>query len=134
MFGSASFTLTTMTSPRPAYLRREPPRTLMHCTRRAPELSATSRMVRIWIMTSSSSSLRESSLDRPLDQTRHRPALLARDRLVLADLDEIASLELALFVVRLVLRANANVLAVHGVLHRANDFDHHGLRHLRALH
>src|SRR6185436_10627253 len=109
--GSATLTETTMMSPIEAYLRREPPSTLMHCTRRAPELSATSRMVRIWIMTSSSSSLRVSGLDRPFDQTSHRPALLARERLVLADLDEIASLELALLVVRLVLRANTNVLA-----------------------
>jgi hypothetical protein len=41
----ASFTDTTMTSPTDALLRPEPPRTLMHCTRRAPELSATSRFV-----------------------------------------------------------------------------------------
>jgi hypothetical protein len=41
---------TTMTSPMVAYLRFEPPSTLMHMTRRAPELSATSRLVCIWIM------------------------------------------------------------------------------------
>src|SRR5262244_4029863 len=39
-----------MTSPTVAYLRFEPPSTLMHWTRRAPELSATSRFVCIWIM------------------------------------------------------------------------------------
>ena len=50
--GIASFTDTTMMSPTPAYLRFEPPSTLMHMTRRAPELSATSRLVCIWIMTS----------------------------------------------------------------------------------
>src|ERR1700742_2553265 len=43
--GIASFTETTMTSPMVAYLRLEPPSTLMHMTRRAPELSATSRLV-----------------------------------------------------------------------------------------
>src|SRR4029078_7892341 len=43
--GIASFTDTTMTSPMVAYLRLEPPSTLMHMTRRAPELSATSRFV-----------------------------------------------------------------------------------------
>src|SRR4051812_32805791 len=43
--GMASFTDTTMTSPMVAYLRFEPPSTLMHMTRRAPELSATSRLV-----------------------------------------------------------------------------------------
>src|SRR6202008_2717186 len=48
--GIASFTLTTMVSPTSAYLRREPPRTLMHMTRRAPELSATSSSVVICIM------------------------------------------------------------------------------------
>src|SRR5688500_18033439 len=41
--GMASFTDTTMISPTDAYLRCEPPSTLMHMTRRAPELSATSR-------------------------------------------------------------------------------------------
>src|SRR5262249_21903048 len=43
--GIASFTETTMTSPMVAYFRLEPPSTLMHMTRRAPELSATSRLV-----------------------------------------------------------------------------------------
>src|SRR5580658_6252527 len=43
--GMASFTETTITSPMVAYLRLEPPNTLMHMTRRAPELSATSRWV-----------------------------------------------------------------------------------------
>ena len=46
----ASFTLTTMMSPMEAYFRLLPPRTLMHWTRRAPELSATSRWDCIWIM------------------------------------------------------------------------------------
>src|ERR1700730_12910157 len=46
----ASFTDTTITSPTVAYLRLEPPSTLMHWTRRAPELSATSRLVCIWII------------------------------------------------------------------------------------
>src|SRR3954469_19473955 len=48
--GIASFTDTTMTSPMVANRRFEPPSTLMHMTRRAPELSATSRLVCIWIM------------------------------------------------------------------------------------
>src|SRR4249919_1444578 len=43
--GIASLTETTITSPIVAYLRLEPPSTLMHITRRAPELSATSRLV-----------------------------------------------------------------------------------------
>src|SRR5215470_1501172 len=48
--GAASLTDTTMTSPIVAYFRLEPPSTLMHMTRRAPELSATSRLVCIWII------------------------------------------------------------------------------------
>src|SRR5919204_5843121 len=48
--GIASLIETTMVSPTVAYLRFEPPSTLMHMTRRAPELSATSRLVCICIM------------------------------------------------------------------------------------
>src|SRR5258707_15644623 len=43
--GMASLIETTMMSPTEAYFRFEPPSTLMHMTRRAPELSATSRFV-----------------------------------------------------------------------------------------
>src|SRR5215469_15853628 len=56
--GIASLIETTMTSPTEAYFRLEPPSTLMHWTRRAPELSATSRLVCIWIMDRSSSARR----------------------------------------------------------------------------
>src|SRR6476661_4027243 len=48
--GAASLTLTTMMSPTPATRRFEPPSTLMHWTRLAPLLSATSRLDCIWIM------------------------------------------------------------------------------------
>src|SRR5919202_4023756 len=48
--GIASLTETTITSPTEAVFRLEPPSTLMHCTRRAPELSATSRFVSGWII------------------------------------------------------------------------------------
>src|SRR3954453_20454629 len=51
--GAASFTLAVITSPRPARSPRSPPRGRMHCSLRAPLLSATSRIVRIPIMTSS---------------------------------------------------------------------------------
>src|SRR5262249_13167933 len=43
--GIASLTETTIVSPTSAYRRRDPPSTLMHMTRRAPELSATSSSV-----------------------------------------------------------------------------------------
>src|SRR5690606_23480891 len=49
--GIASLTETTIMSPTEAYLRCEPPSTLMHMTRLAPELSATSTLDCIWIMT-----------------------------------------------------------------------------------
>src|SRR5690349_20056069 len=48
--GAASLTETTMMSPTPAKRRLEPPSTLMHWTRLAPLLSATSRLVCIWII------------------------------------------------------------------------------------
>src|ERR1700712_4117041 len=48
--GMASFTDTTITSPTEANLRLDPPSTLMHWTRRAPELSATSRLLSTMIM------------------------------------------------------------------------------------
>src|SRR6476659_9000603 len=49
--GAASLTETTMMSPTPAVRRFDPPSTLMHWTRLAPLLSATSRLDCIWIMT-----------------------------------------------------------------------------------
>src|SRR6188474_1487981 len=48
--GAASLTDTTITSPTPATRRFEPPSTLMHWTRLAPLLSATSRLDCIWII------------------------------------------------------------------------------------
>src|SRR6185503_7565164 len=48
--GAASLTETTMMSPTPATRRFDPPSTLMHWTRLAPLLSATSRLDCIWII------------------------------------------------------------------------------------
>src|SRR4051812_42555746 len=56
--GAASLTETTMMSPTPAKRRLEPPSTLMHWTRFAPLLSATSRLDCIWIIDPIPSSLR----------------------------------------------------------------------------
>src|SRR5215510_11222338 len=56
-FGIASLIDTTISSPTDAYLRRVPPSTRTHRTRRAPELSATSRMVSTWIILCSFHSL-----------------------------------------------------------------------------
>src|ERR1700677_2606334 len=114
-----------MTSPRPAYRRRDPPRTLMHCTRLAPELSATSRTVRIWIMAG-------SLLHELLHDADDREALVFADRAVLLDLDLVARLELALLVVRLVARARADVLAVERIAPVVHDLDDDRLQHLGA--
>src|SRR5690349_14276787 len=48
--GAASFTLAVMTSPKPARSPRSPPRGKIQDSRRAPELSATSSIVRIPII------------------------------------------------------------------------------------
>src|ERR1700761_5231844 len=45
--GEASLTAAVTTSPRPAFLPRPPPRGRITCSLRAPELSATSRIVLI---------------------------------------------------------------------------------------
>src|SRR5690606_5157336 len=58
LLGRASRMETTMTSPIDAYLRFEPPSTLMQYTLFAPELSATSSTLDIWVIA-------VSSFDRP---------------------------------------------------------------------
>src|SRR5512136_2804540 len=98
----------------------------MHWTRRAPELSATSRIVRIWIMVG-------SLLHELLEQADDDEALVARDRAVLLDLDLVAGLVFVLLVVRLVAGARADVLAVERVARVRDDLDDHGLVHAAAL-
>src|SRR5687768_14950947 len=97
----------------------------MHCTRLAPELSATSRKESVWII---SAELRSGAVD----QARHDEALLGRERTMLFDLDAVTGLVLVGLVVRLVLLADADVLFVHGVALEAHDLDHHRLVHLVA--
>src|ERR1700733_16280736 len=63
--GIASLMDTTITSPTDAVLRLEPPSTLMHCTRRAPELSATSRLVSTEIMPQLPQPARPPTYDHP---------------------------------------------------------------------
>src|SRR4051795_7966291 len=94
--GIASLTDTIITSPIVAVFRFEPPSTLMHWTRRAPELSATSRLVCIWII-GSASGRRGGALG------HDDPALALRDRLALLDAHGVARLELVGLVVRCVL-------------------------------
>src|SRR5499426_3266337 len=66
------------------------------------------------------------SLLRPFDEFLDAPALVLRQRAALDDLHAIAGLELVLLVVRLVLGAAVQVLAVLGI--RDAAFDHHDAR------
>src|SRR3954451_25308381 len=124
-FGIASLTDTTMMSPIEAYFLFVPPSTRMHMIFLAPELSATSRVVVVWTMTIFPCAGRLGLL-RTLDQFFDAPALVGRQRAALDDLHAIARLEFVLLVVRLVLRAAGQVLAVLAVGDAA--FDQHGTR------
>src|ERR1700681_3765658 len=112
--GIASFTDTTMTSPMVAYFRLDPPSTLMHMTRRAPELSATSRLVCIWIMMVHSQLFPRASRSPDfllLFALDHFPPLQLRERAPLLDPDEVAHREFVLLVVGVVfLRAPHRLL------------------------
>src|SRR6476661_4561480 len=71
--GAASFTDTTMMSPTPAKRRLEPPSTLMHWTRFAPLLSATSRFDCIWIIDPTFLQLQPGRARRSASITQRRP-------------------------------------------------------------
>src|SRR5690606_29712638 len=68
------------------------------------------------------------------DQTNDRPCLVLRDRTALGDFDQIASLVLVLFVVRMVLLGQNDNLAIERMLDAA--LNQHGYRfvHLVADH
>src|ERR1700694_2182512 len=94
--GIASFTDTTMTSPMVAYFRLEPPSTLMHMTLRAPELSATSSLVCIWIMVLHPQLFPRASRSHDfllLLALDHFPALELRQRPSLLDPDQVTDPE-----------------------------------------
>src|SRR5262245_54419889 len=95
----------------------------MHWTRFAPELSATSRNVRIWIMTT-------SLLHELLDELRHDEPLAPRERGVLGDFHLVADLELVLLVVRLEAAPALHVLAVERVAAVRHHLDDDRLVHL----
>src|SRR5438067_1640323 len=147
--GIASFTDTTITSPMVAYLRFEPPSTLMHMTRRAPELSATSRLVCIWIMMLSSllslrahcahtNSRRSGRLRRSgnllLLALDHFPALELRQRPPLLDQHDVAHRELVLLVVGVEFLRTPHRLLEHGMGVAALDLHDDGLVLLVAHH
>src|SRR5271165_5232882 len=129
--GIASFTDTTMTSPMVAYFRLDPPSTLMHMTLRAPELSATSSLVCIWIMVVHSQSLlprgsRSTDL-LLLFALDDFPPLQLRQRAPLLDPDEVAHGEFVLLVVGVVLLRAPHRLLEHGVRIAALDLHDDGL-------
>src|SRR6516162_7541552 len=109
-FGMASFTLTTITSPIVAVRRMEPPRTLMHMTRRAPELSATSRLVCICIIAVHLSG--EGAQAHPAfislgqclagNLVQNHPTFVLRNRRTFLDANDVALVKRIRFIVRVV--------------------------------
>src|SRR5688500_3041797 len=128
-----------MTSPTPATRRFDPPSTLMHWTRLAPLLSATSSWDCIWIIDPVPSQRRSGT--RPgsskksvsygsdvgfdgralagLDAIDDLPGLELGDRRGLFDPHGLAGLERVGFVVGVVLLRAADDLPVEGMLHLA---------------
>src|SRR5215813_11863357 len=113
----------------------------MHMTRRAPELSATSRLVCIWfMMLSSPLLLRKKRLLRPLRFLRssrshdlllvaldHFPALEPRQRPALLDSDDVTHRELVLLIVGVVFLRPPNGLLQDRMGEAALDAHHHRL-------
>src|SRR5664279_4740436 len=110
--GAASFTLAVTMSPRPACKPLSPPRGRMHCNRRAPLLSATSRIVLIPIMVLPSRLQRLSLFGqsdgrqrRAADDFAQRPALQLAQWTALYDPHYVAQARVADFVVSVELLA-----------------------------
>src|SRR5581483_6267284 len=140
--GAASLTLAVTTSPRPARSPRSPPRGRIHASLRAPELSATSRIVRIPIIKGSSKTCPVHSLNvqirrlrahlgRAPDHFHQRPTLELAQGPALDNSHHVTVLGRALLVVRVKLLSFADDALVQRVRHAAADFHHDGLLHLR---
>src|ERR1044071_5928230 len=97
----------------------------MHMILRAPELSATSRTVCIWIIVAPSDL-------RLLEHAREPPPLVARQRARLFDAHLVADLALVLLVVDLVGLPRLQDLLVLAMLDLPIDGDDDGLHHLVA--
>src|SRR5882672_9789175 len=115
----------------------ERPRVWMQEILLAPELSATSRIVRIWIMVHSSAGCRRPAtgrllLVRALQNFVDRPALVSRQRAALLDQDPVADLALALLIVRHETRTAPQVFVVQRMHHQTLHLDDHRLLHLVA--
>src|SRR5690349_10831913 len=101
----------------------------MHITRRAPELSATSSSVVICIMFYSDAFPR--ALLHPLERF---PGLQLGKRTAFADADDIARLELALFVMGMIFLRTAHGLAENRMREATLHLHHDGLGILVADH
>src|SRR5688572_14705475 len=109
---------------------------------RAPELSATSNIERIWIMVLlrrwSPNESRPATHGPPLDlrrlgnHARHDPPLAPAERPRLGDHHRVPDFRLVALVMSDELRGLALALAVHLVAHLSLDRDHDGLLHLVA--
>src|SRR6185369_11855297 len=143
--GTASLTETTITSPTVAVRRFEPPSTLMHWTRLAPLLSATSRLDCIWIMVQSSPSRGGGRFS--AHAINDTPGLELRDRRAFLDADRLALMKGIGLVMSVIFLRTLDDLAVHRMLHPTLDLhDHrlvalvgnhrsgqHALRHILSL-
>src|SRR5512141_314066 len=121
-----------MMSPTPAYRRRLPPSTLMQQRRFAPELSAASSMVCIWIISSSPPEFFGSLLGEALEQPGDAPPFVLAPRPRLDALHAVPDTELVLLVVRLEVDPAPHVFLVDLVRDQAFHADDHGLVHLVA--
>src|SRR6202035_42700 len=124
--GVASLTEAVMTSPRRPYWPAEPPRRWMQAIFLAPELSATSKTVPIWIMS--------NPLLGPLQDLADPPTLRSGQRAGRDDLDLVADLALVLLVVGGELRRPLQVAVVEPVGGGVLDRHHDRLVHLAAHH
>src|ERR1700683_4721639 len=102
----------------------------MHWTLRAPELSATSKMVRICTIANPLPQLTRGLGDDAADA----PSLVFRERLRLNDHYPIAFAARALFIVRHETPPLFHALSINWMLNQTIHLDHHGLRHLGGNH
>src|SRR5215217_9552655 len=102
----------------------------MHMTRRAPELSATSRLLCIWIMMLSSLLLLRAWRSHDLFlflALDHFPALELRQWPTLLDFDDVTHAVLVGFIVGVILLGTPHRLLEQRVRVTALDTDHDGL-------
>src|SRR5262249_38657371 len=127
-FGIASLIDTTISSPTDAYLRRVPPSTRTQRTRRAPELSATSRIVSTWIILCSFPSLNHCRFNDIL----YAPAFFPAERARFYDRHLISYATAVVWIVGFILLPLTYIFLVDGVLDQPLDEYDDGLVHFIA--